>query len=317
MFRGIGGFIAILKFFMFYITLKRIIKSGYLNFHRNVWLSSATIVVMSLALFVLGNLIFLGAIAATLLTTLESKIDISVYFVQSAAEDKIFAIKREVEGLPNVVGITYVSKDEALSRFREKHKDNILISDALVELGENPLEASINIRAKDPTQYAAISDFLLQKNYSIVDKINYFENQLVIDRLGAILNTTRGAGALLALILTFVAILVAFNTIRIVIYTMREEIGIMRLVGATNWFIRGPFLVSGVIYGVISAFVTTMIFFPLTWVLAPKLEFLIPNFNIFYYFTSNLLEFGLLIVFSGIIIGVFSSTIAVRKYLKQ
>ena len=298
------------------ITLKRILKYGYLSFRRNGWLSTATILVMVLVLFVLGGLVFVGAFANTVLTAFESKIDVSVYFVASATEENILQIKKEVEALPDVAQVAYVSKDEALAQFRERHKGNALIVDALEELGENPLEASLNIRARDPSRYGDISDFLLQKNYPAVDKINYFENQAVIDRLGAIVGTVRGSGAILAVFLAFVAILVAFNTVRLSIYTMREEIGIMRLVGATKWFIRGPFLVSGVLYGASSAAITTLVFFPLTWLASPKLAVLVPNFNLFQYFISNFAEFFGIMLVSGILLGTLSSFIAIRRYLE-
>lgn len=298
------------------VTLKRIVRAGYLSFCRNGWLSTAAIMVMVMVLFVLGDLIFLGAIAGTVLNALESKIDISMYFVSSASEDNILAIKREIESLPEVKEISYVSKEHALEVFREKHKQNALIADALNEVGDNPLEASLNIKAHDPSNYGAVSEFLLKKNFPVVDKINYFENQIVIDRLANILSAVRGGGALLALFLSFIAILVAFNTIRLAIYTMREEIGIMRLVGATSWFIRGPFLISGVLYGAIAAAITTLLFFPLSWLVSPKLSLLVSGFNLFQYFLSNFFEFFAIIFFAGIFLGVSSSLIAVRRYLQ-
>lgn len=301
---------------MFQANLKRIIRSGYTAFWRNGWLSTATIMVMGLVLFVLGNLVFLGALANTMLTAFESKIDISVYFTANTPEQQVLDVKKDLQGLSEVAAVSYVSRDDALAQFREKHKNNALISDALTELGENPLEASLNIRAQDPSNYASISDFLVKKNYPIVDKINYFENQAVIEKLGAIITTVRGSGALLALFLAFVAVLVAFNTIRLAIYTMREEIGIMRLVGATSWFIRGPYLVSGIIYGGLAAAAVTLIFFPLTWLVSPKITAIVPNFDLFNYFLTNFVEFFAIMIFSGIALGAFSSYIAIRRYLK-
>lgn len=301
---------------MFRTTFKRIVKSGWLSFKRNGWLSAATIMVMVLVLFVLGGLVFLGALANTMLAAFESKIDISVYFSADAPEQSILQVKREIESLPEVAQVGYVSREEALAQFRDRHRANALIADALNELGENPLEASVNIRAKDPSSYGAISEFLLKKNYPIVDKINYFENQAVIERLGAIMGTVRGSGALLAAFLAFVSVLVAFNTVRLAIYTMREEIGIMRLVGATQWFIRGPFLISGILYGASAALIAVFIFFPLTWLVAPKIMVLVPSFNIFRYFTSNFLEFFAIMLFAGILLGTASSFIAIRRYLK-
>lgn len=297
-------------------TLGRILRSGWMSFRRNGWLSTATVTVMTLALFVLGNLIFLGALAQSVLLSLESKIDISVYFVPDAPNERIAAVRREIESIPDVAEVGFVSREQALAEFQERHKNNALILEALNELDENPLQASLNIRARDPENYGAISEFLRGKNYQVVDKINYFENRRVIDRLSAIVSTTRGFGGVVAVVLAFVAVLVAFNTIRLAIYTMREEIGIMRLVGATAWFIRGPFLVSGVLYGLIAAGLTTLIFFPIAWFISPKVALLVPDFDLFGYFTSHFGQFFGIMLVSGVGLGAASSFIAIRRYLR-
>lgn len=297
------------------VAFQRIITAGFLSFRRNGWLSAATTMVMALVLFVLGNLVFVGAFADTALRSLEQKIDITVYFTSEAGEQQIMAVKREVEAMPDVSHVAYVSREQALAQFRERHKENALIAGALDELGDNPLQASMNITAADPGRYAAISDFLAGKNYPIVEKINYFENQAVIERLSSVMGTVRGSGAVLTLILAFIAVLVAFNTIRLAIYTMREEIGIMRLVGASSWFIRGPFLVSGVLYGVAAAAAVLLVFFPIAWLAAPKLAFLVPEFNLFSYFLANIVQFSLIMLGAGVTLGVASSFIAVRRYL--
>lgn len=296
-------------------TLKRVLDAGYSSFRRNAWLSLATIMVMALVLFVIGNLIFLGAFANMILAQLESRIDVSIYFQSSASEQDIFSVKHDLESHADVADVSYTSRDAALAAFRERHKDNQLITGALAELGDNPLEASINVKAKDSSRFAAISNFLEQKNYSVVDKINFSENERVVERLGSILAAVRASGAVLALVLAVIAMLVAFNTLRLVIYTMREEIGIMRLVGGTSWFIRGPFLVSGALYGFFAALVTTAIFFPLTWYVSPKLSFLVPEFNLFSYFLLHLVEFSLIMLTFGMGLGILSSFIAVRRYL--
>lgn len=300
---------------MLFTHLRRVTRAGILSYKRNGWLSAATVMVMVLMLFVLGNLVFTGALASVILSSFESKVDISVYFVPDAPEPAITTIKDEIQTLPDVRDVTYISRDEALLIFRDRHKGNQLINAALEEIGENPLQASLNIRAKDPSRYAAISEFLLHKNYKEIDKINYFENQQVIERMGAIFRTVRGSGTFLAFFLAFIAVLVTFNTIRLAIYTMREEIGIMRLVGASKWFIRGPFIVSGVLYGATAALITLMIFFPMIWLVAPRLTVLVPEFDIFQYFLNNLIAFSLLMFGGGIFVGVISSLIAIRRYL--
>ena len=301
---------------MNWVTIKRVIKYGYLNFRRNGWLSTATVLVMTMALFVLGWLMMLSVVANTALSSLENKIDISVYFKNNSNESDITAVKEDLTVLPEVAKVDYVSSEEALNDFRERHKDNKLISDSLEELGDNPLSASLNIKAKDARNYAAISEFLSAKNYPAIDKINYFENQKVIERLSSVVNASRLFGSALVLFLGFIAVLVAFNTVRLAIYTMREEINIMRLVGATAWFIRGPFLFEGMIYGAIASLVATFSFFPILWVISSPISAALSGVNISSYFKSNFLEFFGIMVFAGVSLGVISSFIAIRRYLK-
>src|SRR3989338_3741241 len=301
---------------MNWVTIKRVIKYGYLNFRRNGWLSTATVLVMTMALFVLGWLMMLSVVANTALSSLENKIDISVYFKNNSNESDITAVKEDLTVLPEVAKVDYVSSEEALNDFRKRHKDNKLISDSLEELGGNPLSASLNIKAKDARNYAAISEFLSAKNYPAIDKINYFENQKVIERLSSIVNASRLFGSALVLFLGFIAVLVAFNTVRLAIYTMREEINIMRLVGATAWFIRGPFLFEGMIYGAIASLVATFSFFPILWVISSPISAALSGVNISSYFKSNFLEFFGIMVFAGVSLGVISSFIAIRRYLK-
>ncbi|MBU6415498.1 ABC transporter permease, partial [Patescibacteria group bacterium] len=292
------------------------LNTVWLGFIRNSWLSVATILVMTLTLFALGGLMLTSVIANTVVQNLEDKIDISVYFVPDAPEDQILAVKNDIAALPDVKEITYVSQDEALAAFKEKHKNDELIVSSLNELDQNPLEATLNIKAKDPSKLFLIADFLSSKKYGAVDKVNYFENQTVITRLSAIVSGMKRAGAVVFFVLGFVAVLVAFNTIRLAIYTFREEINIMRLVGASAWFIRGPFLMEGVLQGAIAAFVAMGILFPLVWFASPRVNMFIPTVDLFPYFLRNSVQFFAFLLLAGILLGAVSSLIAIRRYLK-
>ena len=299
------------------VTLKRVVTYAWLSFRRNGWLSAATILVVMLTLFVIGGLLLVSVVANTILNDIESKIDISVSFRKGTPEEAILAVRRDLEALAAVKEVSYVSPDEALAAFRERHKDDPTVLASLEELGEeNPLPASLNIKATDPTDFSEIGDFLKRKHYPAIEKVNYFENQKVIDRLSAILGGVRTAGFLAVLILGFVAVLVAFNTVRLAIYTAREEIQIMKLVGATNWYIRGPFMIEGVMHGGIAAILTSLIFFPLTWVASAKILLFLPGVNLMRYFSENFLQFFLILLLIGILLGVGSSLLAIRRYLK-
>lgn len=299
------------------ILLSRVIKYGLQNFVRNGLLSSATIAIMILTLVLCTGLLLFGAAGRNTIQSLQEKIDISVYFKTSTDDSQILAIKKSLESLDEVKGVEFISRDDALARFREKHKDDPNIIQSLDELGANPLAASLNIKAKDPKSYAGIDSYLkTEAPQDIIDKVNYSENQLVIDRLAKIINTMRNGGLILALVLAAVAFLVAFNTIRLAIYSNKESLEIMRLVGAPNSLIRGPYIIEGIIHGLIAAIITMIIFIPLVYLLNPYIQNLVPDFNIRSYFWQHFLGlFGIQILI-GIALGIISSLIAIRKYLK-
>jgi len=296
--------------------MKRTLKNAWQSFTRNGWLSTATVLVMTLALFVIGGLMLVGVLSQVVIEELEGKIDIAVYFYPNSSEEDILNIKRNLEEAEWVKEVTYISQEKALEDFKERHKNDQVILGSLEELDGNPLEATLNIRALDPSKLADIADSIREKKYPIVDKINYFENQVVINKLSSIMASIRNTGLSVILVLAFIAVLVAFNTIRIAIWAAREEINIMRLVGASSWFIRGPFILQGVIQGIIAGTVSSLVFYPALWVLSPKLLVVIPGIDLFSYYKTNLSIFFGILAGTGIFLGVFSSFIAIRRHLR-
>ena len=157
-------------------ALKRIITSAFQSFWRNGLLSTATVLVTVLTLFVIGGLILSSVLMNTILDSLEQKIDVSIYFYQNAEEPVILALKSEFEKIPDVSAISYVSQAEALENFKAKHKDNPLIAESLAELQGNPLQASLNISASDPAKFKDIVSAIEARKESSIEKINYYEN---------------------------------------------------------------------------------------------------------------------------------------------
>ena len=298
-------------------TLYRIIKYGLQGFLRNKWLTITTVSVMMLALFVFLNLIIFNVLTGNALNILRDKIDISVYFQSTAKEDDILNLRRSLESLKEVKIIEYVSRDEALKVFKERHKTDEIISQALDILDENPLSASLNIKANDPADYPAITAYLNNENLKdLVDQVTYNQNQVVINRLASIVNTARKTGIALTVILSIIAVLVTLNTITLTIYSTRDEISIMRLVGAANKFIRGPYIVQWILYGVSAAILSMLLAIPFIVFASPYINVLMPEMNLQNYFYSNsILLLGYQFLF-GIVLGVVSSFIAVSKYLK-
>jgi len=297
-------------------TLIRITKSGWRNFWRNKWLSLAVISMMSLAIFSITSLILINVLIDSLTTNLEDKIDISVYFNLDTPEEDILETKIELAELSEVRSIEYISTEEALAKFKEKHRDNSVLMQSLEELGTNPLEASLNIKAQQASQYEAIANFFNGEKYqTMVDKINYLENRAVIARLSSITKVIRQSGLIIFIILALLAVLVTFNTVRLTIYSARKEIRIMKLVGASNWFVRGPFIVVGVLYGVIASLFSLIVLLPLLWYLSPKISSYLPGTNLFSFFLANFLALFFLQIAIGVVLGTVSSLVAVRRYL--
>lgn len=306
----------------FKTKLKRVIKAGFFNFWRSGYVSLASILVMMVTLSAISSVIFVGAILNTTMQELRNKVDINVYFVTTAPEADILSLKTTIEALPEVERVEYLSREQALENFRTKHENDQITLQALEELGENPLGAALNIKAKEPSQYEGIANFLNEENIlsgegeKIIDKINYFENKVTIDRLSRLIDSIENMGTILSLVLVVVSIVITFNTIRLAIYISREEISVMQLVGASKNYVRGPFVVTGVFVGLISAILTLLIFLPATYFLGSTTENFFIGLNLFQYFLRNIFQISFLIVGSGIGIGALSSYLAVRKYLK-
>lgn len=298
-------------------TLYRLIKYGFQTFWRQRLLTVATMVVVLLALLVSQGLFISGVVGSTALDAIQDKIDISVYFKVNTPEDEVLRVKRSLEGIDEVSEVEYISRDRALEIFQERHADDETIMQALEELEENPLSASLNIKAENPEEYAQVASFLDSiVSEELVDNITYNQNQAVIDRLAAIIRVSRQIGLLAAAFLVVVAVLVSFNTILLGIYSNREEISIMRLVGASNLYVRGPFVVVGIIYGVIAATLSMLFTLPVIFLSSEYVTLFVPEMDLQAYFMSNFFTIYSFQLLFGIGIGVISSLIAIRRYLK-
>ena len=304
-----------------WLTSKRVARYGLIGFIRNGFISLAAIVIMTITLFVVVALLVSGAALNSVLKQLTEKVDVTVYFTLNATDDQVQQLQTSLKGLKEVKAVNFVTREQALSQFQERHKTDQLTMQALEELGQNPLGASLEITAKDPTQYEAIAKYLEAQQSSgqsvgaSIDKVNFFQNKAAIDRLSNIIETSKKISIAVSIILGLASILIAFNTIRLAIYTARDEIGVMNLVGASHWYVRGPFMVSGVLYGVISAFIVMILLYPATLWLGPSSQQFLGSFNVYSYFTQEFLRLFTIVLISGVALGAISSYLAVRRYL--
>lgn len=307
---------------MEWMLINRMLVSGWKNFARGGAVSAATVLIMTVTLAIIGSLIFLSALLTYTLDTIKDKVDVSVYFVTSAGEADILAVKDRLEKLPQVKSVSYTSAEDALVAFRKKHENDQLTLQALDELGENPLDASLSVKAKDPSEYESIVSFLEASpalsagGASIVDRINYVQNKEVIDRLSLAIRATREIGFAVVVLFALASILIAFATVRLAIYTAKDEIGVMRLVGASNSYIQGPFIVTGVITGVFAALLVLLLLWPITLYAGSKTSAWFGGFNLASYYAGNFALIFIIIMGSSILLGAVASVFAIRKYLK-
>ena len=303
-------------------AFKRIIKAGFLNFKRGGLVSWAAVLVVTITLSVITLTILLQAVLHFSLNQIKDKVDVTIYFTTDAPEDQILQLKSSLLQLPEVASVTYTSADDALKLFRDRHQSDYPTIQALDEIGANPLGGYLNVKAKEIGQYASIASFLTGNNAlvsgpsSIIDKVNYYQNKLVIDRLNTIISGAQKLGFLVTLLLMIISVIITFNTIRLTIFISKEEIGVMRLVGASKMHVRGPFMIEGAIYGVVATFITLILFWPATaWLGANMTDFL--GMNIYDYYLSHLLLIFAILLLSGIILGTISSVLAARQYLNK
>ena len=302
-------------------AIKRIIRAGFVGFWRNAFVSAAAIFVMTVALFVIGSTMMIDTLLGVSLQNIQEKVDINVYFVTSAQQVDIDALQRSLESLPDVEEVVFTSREQALADFSQRHQGDEIIMQGLEELGDNPLGASLSIRANETSQYEGIASFLEEQQAvedpqnPLIDEINFVKNKEAIEKLTSIINAVERSTFIAMIILLAASVLITFNTVRLAIYTTREEISVMRLVGASNMFIRGPFMLQGIMYGLAAGVLALLILYPIVLWIGPETEQFF-QFNLFTYFVSDFgYIFGVL-VGSGIALGMTSSLLAVARYLR-
>jgi cell division transport system permease protein len=314
-------------------TLGRIIAYGIQGFRRNIWLSVIAIITMTMTLLTLTSF-GLGEqiIAKQYQKFSQQNIDYAIFLKDSATDLDISQLQDQIKGRSEVSSLTFLSKDEARERFNDLFGDDPELKGVISDQN-NPLPREITVKFTDPKYIDGFNSFITQDRFKeIVDKTSYQKNQSVIDNYLRTTNFLRVFGLALSVFFVLVAVLVLLNTIRLTIFSRRTEVEVMRFVGATQGYIRGPFIVEGVIFGLISAIVAAI----LSWLFLNQLEQLISqsfaagNVNLLTdLFGDTLLKGGssavggvltTLFIFQilvGLLLGVLCSIFAIRRYLKE
>lgn len=301
------------------VKLRRIAWSGLLNFFRTPLVASASIVTLTATLFVFGALVLSNAFFTSALVDVQGKVDISVSFKPDVVESRVTEIKKSLELLPEIKEVTYSSREQELSDFRSRNADNDLIIQSLSEVG-NPFGARLNIRAVEPGRYETIANFLQTDSAltpggeTIIDQVIFKKD--VVDKLLHLLSASKKLAFAITLVLIFISLLVTFNTIALAIYSSREEISLMQLVGASRNYIRGPFLFEGIISGVIASLLSLALLYPAVIWIRNQTAGIYGGVDLVTYFGQHFASlFGLLLL-SGIILGALSSFMATWRFLK-
>lgn len=297
----------------------RILKFAWQDFWRNIWLSIITITVITLTLISISLLVVFNDLTATIISSIQKKVDISIYLKNTVNDEQTKQFEQYLQRIPNVDDVIFVSREKALENFREKHKDEEAIIASLEELGENPLGPSFAIRSGQVKYYSEILNKINEfPNQDLIADKNFDNYQLIISRFHTFSSKAQQVGLGLSIMFGLITILIVFNTIRVSIYTHQEEIGVMKLVGATNFFIRAPYLVEGVAYSVIAVFLTFIIFYPLVNIIHPHFWYYFEGtFNLQQYFFGPFIKILVVELLGIIVLNLASASIAMGRYLKR
>lgn len=292
------------------------------NAVRNLWLTVMTVTILLLALFSVTIVVGLNSLTKELLLSVKNKVDISVSLKPGVLEDQGRAVVQNLQGMAEVKSSRFISSAEALELFKVEHKNDPNIQETLELLEGNPLTARIEIQAKTIESFDSILSFLREDNNAkLIDTSNNSLDQakIVIQKLSTLSNQISRIGFIVTVIFIIISFLVVFNTIRINIYTHREEIGIMKLVGASNWFVRAPFLIEGVMYAFFATVVTLAVLTPFLSFIGPKLDMsLFKDYGVSVqsFFTSHLWSLVAYQFLASAVLNMASATFAMSRYLK-
>ncbi len=304
---------------MLLVSLFRITKFAFQNFFRNIWLSVVTITIVVMSLFVMTMLVALNVVVTDTVTSLQKKIDISVYFKQETVLEDVVKIRDNLQQLAVVDSVELVTRQQALENFQARYTNNPVIAQSLEALDNNPLGDILIIKASSIEQYKSILDLLSQEELDqFIQESDFSDFESIIDRITTVSQKVNQIGIGVSAFFIFISLLIVFNTIRMAIYTHKEEIAIMRLVGASGSFIRAPFLLEGLLYAIIAISINIAVLYPILDAIQPFVGgfFGEESLNLVTYFTDNFW-----IIFGGefliiLILILLSSWIAIRKYIR-
>jgi len=302
-----------------FVSFLRVISYAFKNFFRNFWLSFITLTILFLAMTTIHVMIILNVLADTAIVEVEQKININVYFKPEVKEEQVFNVQQYLTALPEVDTVSYISPDDAIVSFRAQHKYDSDIIDTLDVIGDNPLGATLVVSSTDTNNYGQIITALESDQYAgLIEDKDFDDYRTAIDTIIAVTDRVSFAVTIMAVVFGLISVLIVFNAIRVAIYTHREEIRVMALVGATDSFIIAPYIIEGVLFALVVVILSILVTYPFLGVIQPWVTTFFDggNFNIVeYYNTHFVMIFGLQFL-GATVVNVVAGLIATQKYVK-
>lgn len=296
------------------------IREAFIGFKRNLSTSLGSVITVFLSMLIVGLFLFGGMIINNVVNSVESEVSITAYVADETDAADISTLESYIQGLEGVANVSFTTKDEALERFRKSMTSNPEIIDQLD--GQNPLPASIDVELSDPQSVVEVAN-AIESNATFrkicdnpddpSDSLKY--GQKTVEQLFSLTNYVRYIGIAVIALLVFIALVFTNNTIRLAILARSEEISIMRLVGASNGFIRGPFLMEGAIEGLFGSLLAVAGLELVRQFALPQVKGALAWLPIDLSMNSVLIVYAILLV-AGLLIGLIGSAIAMRRYLK-
>lgn len=304
------------------ITLERIIKTGAINFVRNITLSVAATAVMVVTLTIVLFSVIANATFNHTINQITERIDISVYLKDNVTQEQREDLIRQLKGLNNVKSVDFVSKDQALENYLKANQDNPDLQKAISQT-DNPLPATIQVKPVDPSRIDEIKSIIEKPDIKALqsNETSYSgDRKTAIDKITHAASFFRKAVVIGIVVFAVISMLIIFNTIQMAIFNRRDELTIMRLLGASNGYIKGPFIVETMLYGVVSAIISLSLCNALFVVQAQAFDASsLGLLDIKYaneYFGDHFLIFLAMQLFAGMLIGAVSALIATARYLR-
>lgn len=302
-----------------FTSLKRVLSFGWTNFKRARESSWITVLAIAVVILLISILFLLNGLSEAIIDQVQDRVSIAAYFQRGTEVADIEAVRDDLEEHfgDQVQEMKIVSPEEALSHFLDRYRGDPLYQRALEQVGENPFLASLDITLNQSHLYGLVTDYLTEHHADLLSKVDYHHREDVIERVFYTTNRIRWFGIIAALLLTGLVMLIAFSSIRASIHAARSEIETMKLVGASAWFVKMPFVVQGMVSGLFAALLVILIILPACYFLTPAVESLVPGFNLWQYLSENIVWLLLIQILGALFLGFISTLMAVQRYFKK